>query len=432
MFSKGDIMGIKKQLLFATLFASSCLLSTTVVKADTTNVQEETQPTQQVQQPVSQATQTKDLSGDAVESSSKTETDQTQSVQANKQNDTQNSVSTQADSQAQTTAENTQVEQNATTQATQVQNSYQDTAVNGVFTIGNQTVTLYDNNGNLITNRRLMANTAWRADYRRVNNANNKQYYRVATTEYVDATTGTYKDYAQPYSGVVTVVYKKGASVHDFQGFGDKAVYLGNNLPTGSSWKVNSKAQFGGKNWYQVGKDTWLPQDYVVESSGQYKEANWLSGVPLISQRPELPNGCEITAVTMMLQYAGAKVNKMQMAREMPRSGDPNYGYIGQPWDGTGITIFPSALMSLVEKYAGSAKDLTGQTFNAVKYQINIGHPVVTWNTLHGFPYHALVVTGYDKNYVYYNDCWTNQTTQMGINQFINNWNTQRRRAISY
>lgn len=152
----------------------------------------------------------------------------------------------------------------------------------------------------------------------------------------------------------------------------------------------------------------------------------------MIAQRPELPNGCEITAVTMMLQYAGAKVNKMQMAREMPRSSDPNYGYIGQPWDGTGITIFPPALMNLVEKYAGTAKNLTGQNFNAIKYQINIGHPIVTWNTLYGFPYHALVVTGYDKNYVYYNDCWTNQTLQMGINQFINNWNTQKRRAISY
>lgn len=243
---------------------------------------------------------------------------------------------------------------------------------------------------------------------------------------------GTYRDYAQPYNGTVTVVYKSGASVHDFQGFGDKAVYLGNNLPTGSSWKVNSRAQFGGKDWYQVGSNTWVPQDYVVLSQGQYQDAKWISGVPLIAQRPELPNGCEITAVTMMLQYAGAKVNKMQMAREMPRSSNPNYGYIGQPWDGTGITIFPPALMSLVEKYAGTAKNLTGQTFNAIKSQINIGHPVVTWNTLYGFPYHALVVTGYDKNYVYYNDCWTNQTLQMGINQFINNWNTQKRRAISY
>jgi len=88
--------------------------------------------------------------------------------------------------------------------------------------------------------------------------------------------------------------------------------------------------------------------------------------------------------------------------------------------------------MSLVEQYVGTAKDLTGQNFDAIKYQINLGHPVVTWNTLYGFPYHALTVTGYDKNYVYYNDCWTDQTLQMGINQFIDNWNTQNRRAISY
>ncbi len=45
---------------------------------------------------------------------------------------------------------------------------------------------------------------------------------------------------------------------------------------------------------------------------------------PLIGQRPELPTGCEITATTMMLQFAGANVTKLSLAKEMPRSSDPN------------------------------------------------------------------------------------------------------------
>jgi len=290
---------------------------------------------------------------------------------------------------------------------------------------------LYHADGSAVENRALGANTAWYTDARHTL-GDGSNYYHVSTYEYASADKGTFQSYVQPYQGTATVVYKSGASVHSYEGYGNKAVYLGNDLPTGSSWTVNNRAQIGGKDWYQIGSNTWLPQDTVVINNGQYKGANWISGVPLIAQRPELPNGCEITAVTMMLQYAGANVDKMQMAYEMPRSSDPNYGYMGQPWDSTGITIFPSALMSLVEKYAGSAKDLTGQNFDAIKYQIDIGHPVVTWNTLYGFPYHALTVTGYDNNYVYYNDCWTDQSLQMEINQFINNWNTQNRRAISY
>src|SRR5690606_26676624 len=35
--------------------------------------------------------------------------------------------------------------------------------------------------------------------------------------------------------------------------------------------------------------------------------------VPIISQLPELPTGCEITAVTMMLQYLGLDVDKITL-----------------------------------------------------------------------------------------------------------------------
>ncbi|AYE38239.1 hypothetical protein D1B17_06175 [Companilactobacillus zhachilii] len=403
-------MKFNRKLLYATLFASSCLLSTNIVKADTTDFNrvndaisqnESNQPSQNVQS--SNDNTTSSIDSD----SSITDTRQPTNDE---------------------TIDQTQIQgtQNNTTQQVQRQEN-----LDGVYNTGNQIVYLYTADGTPITNRALGGNTAWYTNLRQTMN-NGTVYYQLATNEFANAKDGTFTSYVQPYSGNATIVYKSGSSIHDFEGYGNKATYLGNNLPTGSSWKINNHAKINGKEWYQIGGNTWVPQDYVVVNGGQYKEADWLSGVPLIAQRPELPNGCEITAVTMMLQYAGANVNKMQLAREMPRSGDPNYGYIGQPWDGTGITIFPNALMSLVEKYAGTAKDLTGQGFDAIKYQINLGHPVVTWNTLHGFPYHALTVTGYDANYVYYNDCWTNQTTQMGINQFINNWNTQKRRALSY
>ncbi|MFD1472370.1 C39 family peptidase [Companilactobacillus mishanensis] len=306
------------------------------------------------------------------------------------------------------------------------------TDVDGVFTVGDQTAPLTDATGVSTSNRSLSPDSAWYTDKLATSSTGNT-YYRVSTEEYVNSTAGVFTSNVSNYDATASIVYKKGASVHTFNNYGDNASYTGNNVDTDTTWKIDKKANKNGKNWYEIGNNVWVPQDYlVVENAPDMKSADWISGVPMISQRPELPNGCEITAVTMMLQYGGANVNKMQLAQEMPRSSDPNYGYIGQPWDNTGITIFPSALMNLVEKYAGSAKDLTGSNLDAIKYQINIGHPVVTWNTLHGFPYHALVVTGYDSQYVYYNDCWTNQTTRMDINTFVANWNTQSRRAISY
>lgn len=409
-------MGLKRKMLYATILASSCLLSTTVVKADQVDANQEQNVSQNVTNQPNSSVSDKPVNNalDQIETPDTTTPKESTTIQNKNQNQSQFSDQ----SNVQTTQANSQIAS--------------DKQIDGVYTVNNNGyIPLYYADGSVETNRALAANSAWYTDtYHTLDSGNS--YYRVATNEYASAKDGTYKSYVQPYSGNATVVYQSGSSIHSFKGYGNRAVYEGNDLSTGTSWKVNNHANIGGKEWYQIGSDTWVPQDYVVINKGNYKEADWISGVPLIAQRPELPNGCEITAVTMMLQYAGANVDKMQMAREMPRSSDPNYGYIGQPWDGTGITIFPSALMNLVEKYAGTAKNLTGQNFDAIKYQINIGHPVVTWNTLYGFPYHALVVTGYDSNYVYYNDCWTDQTLQMGITQFINNWNTQNRRAISY
>ncbi|WP_125711985.1 C39 family peptidase [Companilactobacillus kedongensis] len=316
-----------------------------------------------------------------------------------------------------------------TTTTVNNQNQYSDEAADGIFHVNGSIAFLYQGDGTRVDNRALGANTPWYTDTKRTWN-DGSVYYRVSTNEYVNQTSGNFKNNVEDYSGTASVTYD--SDVKLYQGYGKNAVDTGSTVSQKSDWKVDKRVSNGGQYWYEVGNNVWLPQSSVVINDSTYPEADWVAGVPLISQRPELPNGCEITAVTMMLQYAGANVNKMQLAYEMPRSSDPNYGYMGQPWDSTGVTIFPSALMRLVEKYAGSAKNLSGQGLDAIKYQISIGHPVVTWHTLHGFLYHALTVTGYDSNYIYYNDCWLNQSMQMGINEFISNWNTQNRMAISY
>ncbi|WP_245823049.1 C39 family peptidase [Lactobacillus terrae] len=112
-------------------------------------------------------------------------------------------------------------------------------------------------------------------------------------------------------SEIVTVVYKHGAEVHSYNGYGENAIYNGTNLATGTSWIVNEKQKANDGWWYEVGNDVWLPEKFVVSTNSTDVPAyNWLTGVPLINQNPELPNGCEITAITMMLNYAGVNVDK--------------------------------------------------------------------------------------------------------------------------
>lgn len=50
---------------------------------------------------------------------------------------------------------------------------------------------------------------------------------------------------------------------------------------------------------------------------------NTLLNVPLIKQNPELRYGCEVTSLTMVLNYAGVKVNKMELYRNIQKDLDP-------------------------------------------------------------------------------------------------------------
>lgn len=156
--------------------------------------------------------------------------------------------------------------------------------------------------------------------------------------------------------------------------------------------------------------------------------------VRLITQRPELPTGCEITAVTMMLAYSGATVDKVALAKEMPFSdSDPNEGFVGDPFTDNGDSIYPPALLKLVTKYAGSAVNLSGKSIDQLRDFIDKRqHPVVVWvGEFDGFHTHALVITGIN-DVVFYNDCWTGERTTMSISRFEEKWKLKDRMALSY
>lgn len=157
--------------------------------------------------------------------------------------------------------------------------------------------------------------------------------------------------------------------------------------------------------------------------------------VPLVSQLPELPTGCEITAVIMMLQYKGASANKVKLANEMPKHPySPYLGYVGDPFTKFGWTIYPTALMGIVKKYAGSSVNLSGKSNAAIEAHLSYRKPVVVWvSPMHGFTVHAITLVGYDSSNYYFNDPWTGQkNVKISKSEFNKLWSNQEKRAISY
>jgi uncharacterized protein YvpB len=157
--------------------------------------------------------------------------------------------------------------------------------------------------------------------------------------------------------------------------------------------------------------------------------------VPLENQLPALPNGCEVTSLSMLLRDKGYDTTKRQLGREIPHvrsfeggdyRGNPHRGFVGyMSIANAGWCVYNEPLYNLAKKYDPNAVNYTGHDFNGVICQVAAGHPVLiicsttfkpvhdmqTWKTHQGKvkvtpSSHCVVVTGYNKRkgIVYIND----------------------------
>ncbi len=121
--------------------------------------------------------------------------------------------------------------------------------------------------------------------------------------------------------------------------------------------------------------------------------------VPLILQNPELPNGCEITAMAAVLQHYGYEANHLVLSDDfLPKApfyrvngvlygADPDVAFSGNPRDAHGWYAFapPTALAAnrYLESVNGNhlAKDITGSSRDEIMALVESGKPVAIWVT---------------------------------------------------
>ncbi|WP_424769071.1 C39 family peptidase [Paenibacillus sp. sgz302251] len=163
--------------------------------------------------------------------------------------------------------------------------------------------------------------------------------------------------------------------------------------------------------------------------------------VPTVMQKPELPNGCEITSLTAVLNYYGYEATKTQMSDTyLPKRAfsskdgklygpDPYQYYAGEPRDlKGGFFSFAPPIVDAANLYfdavgrSNSTADISGSTREQIMDQLNAGIPVVMWITLdltppkmnYGWNYndtgeyhiapvnlHVAVINGYEDNKVH-------------------------------
>ncbi|MBS4208242.1 C39 family peptidase [Bacillus sp. FJAT-50079] len=182
--------------------------------------------------------------------------------------------------------------------------------------------------------------------------------------------------------------------------------------------------------------------------------------VPFINQMsaPRLYNGCEVTSLAMLLNYHGIEVTKNELAEKTPTvplkynnglRGNPNEGFVGDVVNGPGLSVYHGPIAELAKQYSDQVEDLSGQDVTEIYKKLSNGLPVwiittaqltpvndfEVWDTPQGevsvtFNVHSVVVTGFDKDYVYVNDPYGTKNRKVNRSNFEKAWEQMGRQAV--
>lgn len=196
-----------------------------------------------------------------------------------------------------------------------------------------------------------------------------------------------------------------------------------------------------------------------AKSTKNSGKSNKISGFKWVNQYPELPTGCEITALTSVLNYYGYNVKKETMADDYlkkgsgsfyemflgnPRKKEGSYGCMAQPIADAANLYFKKNSISR------KAVNISGSEFDKVLDYVAEGYPVIVWNTINMkpayeskklvlggktytwiAPEHCVVVTGFDRdaNEVYVADPASGLVTR-NLSTFKQRYNSLKKQAV--
>ncbi len=185
--------------------------------------------------------------------------------------------------------------------------------------------------------------------------------------------------------------------------------------------------------------------------------------VPVVKQT--LQDDCEATALSMLLRFAGKRVDQLTLQRQVARSGpldpeegpegevwgDPRLGFVGRA-DGSGTAggfgVYQGPIAALARRHGVDTLDLTRKSPAAIYRTLLSGNPVLVWVGLSEGPYaswhspagkvvtvnygeHAVLLTGVNGDDVTVNDPLSGERLTWPKSQFEAMWDLLGRRALA-
>lgn len=182
-------------------------------------------------------------------------------------------------------------------------------------------------------------------------------------------------------------------------------------------------------------------------------KAAHISGMPAHAQSLSL--SCEARSAADWAAFWGVKISEQKFLAMLPRSGNPETGFVGDPkssWGdipphGYGVHATPVA--NALKKLGLQATARRNMKWDDLRAEVAAGRPVIVWiigQMWSGTPIkykapdghtvtvahheHTMIITGYDAKWVDVVDAYTGQYQSYSIETFQRSWSTLGNMAV--
>jgi uncharacterized protein YvpB len=165
---------------------------------------------------------------------------------------------------------------------------------------------------------------------------------------------------------------------------------------------------------------------------------------------------CEARSAVDWMAFWGVEASEADFLSQLPRSDNPDRGFVGNPNDIWG-SIPPSSygvhaepVADLIRQYGLQAEAQRDLTWDDLRGEIAAGRPVIVWiigqmwsatprsytdadghNTIVASFEHTMILTGYDETYVYVVDSFSGQSQVYGVQPFLKSWSVLGNMAVT-
>lgn len=191
-----------------------------------------------------------------------------------------------------------------------------------------------------------------------------------------------------------------------------------------------------------------------AESAPALPEKAYIKGLSSRPQRFSL--SCESRAASDWAAYWGVSIPEARFLRRLPRSDNPDAGFVGDPNDSWG-SIPPASygvhappVADLLTQYGLQAEARRDLTWDDLRSEIAAGHPVIIWvigQMLPGTPVkylaedgetvivspfeHSMVLIGYTARTVTVLDAYSGMEKTFSLDDFLTSWETLGNMAVT-